>query len=108
MSDHTTEARSPCRWCGGDTLLATLAQYGARCFRCYEASCREAQPKPRIAPDKQRYGAKAWAWALKAREEAGERLTLAQQSAWRDALRPELAPRYDDEPAPSTAAEVAP
>lgn len=42
---------------------------------------------------------RAWAWALKAREEAGERLTPAQRSAWREALATALAPRYDDEPA---------
>lgn len=29
-----------------------------------------------------------WAWKLKAREEAGERLTLAQRTMWRTALAP--------------------
>jgi hypothetical protein len=34
-----SEGRLPCRWCGAPTLGATLSQYGARCFECYEAYC---------------------------------------------------------------------
>jgi hypothetical protein len=34
---------------------------------------------------------KAWAWKLRAREQAGERLTLAQREMWRAALHVELA-----------------
>lgn len=78
--------RLPCAWCKEPTLVATLTQYGARCFRCYEASCRTQQPSPAIG-DKRKGGPKAWAHSLKAREQAGERLTPAQQAAWRDALR---------------------
>ena len=33
---------------------------------------------------------KAWAWALKAREERGEPLSLVQRQFWREALRREL------------------
>lgn len=31
----------PCHWCSTPTARSTLAQYGARCFSCYEAYCRE-------------------------------------------------------------------
>lgn len=34
--------RAPCRWCGDPTARATLVNYGARCFRCYEDFCAEA------------------------------------------------------------------
>lgn len=40
-------------------------------------------------PDPQ--GPKAWAWRMRARELAGERLTLFQRQCWREALRAELA-----------------
>jgi hypothetical protein len=29
----------PCRYCGKSTLVATLSQYGARCFSCFEKYC---------------------------------------------------------------------
>jgi len=34
---------------------------------------------------------KAWAWRLRAREAAGDRLTKAQRDMWRSALRVEMA-----------------
>lgn len=75
----------PCHRCQTLTQRATLAQYGARCYRCYEAYCQEPQPSPRFMGDK-KLGDKDWAVALKAREESGERLTLAQKIMWREAL----------------------
>lgn len=36
-------------------------------------------------------GPKAWAWRLKARDFAGDRLTKFQRDAWREALKGELA-----------------
>ena len=33
---------------------------------------------------------KAWAWRLRDRENAGERLTIAQRDMWRAALKSEL------------------
>ena len=32
-------APQPCMWCGKVTLHATLVNYGARCFACFEAYC---------------------------------------------------------------------
>jgi len=78
--------RTPCLWCKSLTLVETLNQYGARCFNCYEAYCREPQPAPSVMADKRHGDPKAWAEALKQREEAGERLTLAQRDMWRAAL----------------------
>lgn len=84
-------ARRPCRFCNFPTLTSILSQYGTRCFRCYEAYCSMPQPAPATAAnniaDK-----KAWAWALKAREERDPTgMSLAQRTMWREALRPELA-----------------
>ena len=79
------ETRLPCRFCGSPTLREVLAHYGARCLECYEAYVREPQPAPRVG-DKT-IGPRAWASALKARDEAGERLTPSQREMYRDALR---------------------
>lgn len=75
----------PCRWCQTLTQRATLAQYGGRCYRCHDGYCQEPQPSPAFMGDK-KVGDKDWANALKAREEAGEALTLAQKIMWREAL----------------------
>ncbi len=87
---HTPGKPLPCRICKTLTAGATLAVYGAQCFRCYAAYCREPQPKSAFLADKRR-DPKAWARALKAREERGEHLTLAQRDMWREALKSELA-----------------
>lgn len=97
-----------CRFCGHSTPTDDLATYGARCRQCYDAYLAEANPawwpNRRLTPDERAsvirkakralatLGAnnrdpKAWAHALKAREEAGEKLSRTQREAWRDALR---------------------
>jgi hypothetical protein len=78
----------PCGWCQTMTDRAALSTYGARCFRCYQAYCREPQPGGSL-PSKAEKDAnpRAWAYALKAREEAGEPLTIVQMQAWREAIR---------------------
>ena len=85
------ELRLPCQWCSTSTLRTTLAQYGGRCFACFSAYCSEVQPKPAALSDKRVDGPKGWAWALKTRQEAGERLSLAQADMWHTALGPDLA-----------------
>lgn len=35
------ETHLPCAWCRKPTIKETLANYGARCFQCYEAYCAE-------------------------------------------------------------------
>jgi len=80
------ENRMPCRRCGTQTLVGTLNHYGARCFRCYGEYCTEPQQRPMFEADKRVGGPKAWAHALRAREEAGERLSLAQRTMWREAI----------------------
>lgn len=82
--DFTAETRLPCRWCQKQTLVSTLAEYGARCFACYEAYCRDVPPVPQMG-DKRR-GPRAWAYALRARDQRCDPLTLAQRNAWRRAL----------------------
>lgn len=83
------ELRLPCRWCHTPTLRTMLAQYGARCLQCYEAYCREPQRSPNVG-NKRDHGPKAWAHALRAREAAGERLSVAQRDMWCAALQGEL------------------
>lgn len=80
------EKRAPCGSCGTSTLVSMLGHYGARCLSCYEAYRLELQPKAAFTGDK-RSNPKGWALALKAREEAGERLSVAQRDMWRAALR---------------------
>lgn len=75
----------PCTRCQTPTAHSTLATLGARCFTCYLAFCRQQQPKVDVG-DK-RDNARSWAHALKAREDAGEKLSPAVRAMWRAALR---------------------
>lgn len=36
-----SDKRLPCATCGEVTLIATLRDFGARCFGCYQAYCRD-------------------------------------------------------------------
>lgn len=36
----------PCMSCGEPTKRETLTDFGARCFPCFKAYCREPQVKP--------------------------------------------------------------
>lgn len=97
LHDAFIDKRRPCNACGKSTLIATLSIYGARCFGCYEAYCREPQPMPASRADK-RLGPKAWAWALKAVEEASpRRLSAVQQVMWRAALHPDVARQFREQ-----------
>jgi len=79
------ERYMPCHRCSDMTHVATLTQYDAMCFRCFEAYCREPQATPKFMGDK-REGACSWAEALQKREQSGERLSLFQKTCWREAL----------------------
>jgi hypothetical protein len=47
--------RRPCLFCHRPTLIATLSNYGARCFRCYEDYCTELQPVAKhLTPEQKR------------------------------------------------------
>lgn len=76
----------PCRWCGKLASIGSLNTYGARCFKCYEAYC-QVQPDYTDTGNKND-SPKAWAHALKRREENGERLSSVQKAMWRAALDP--------------------
>jgi hypothetical protein len=73
-----------CRSCGGMSTRGQLAAYGARCFRCYESYCSAYISRPSVMGNGT--GNRAWAHALKAREESGEQLTKAAREAWRAAI----------------------
>jgi protein-arginine kinase activator protein McsA len=75
-----------CRSCGATTAFETLSSYGARCGACYADYCRAKQYFPDTG-DKRIDGPRGWAHALKRRHEQGDRLTPAQVSAYKAALR---------------------
>lgn len=108
VADDFLANHQPCRVCGVSTPYDDLADLGSRCRQCYGAFLREGNPgwmpnRP-LTPDerskvirkaraglaslgRQNRDPKAWAHALKAREESGEHLTIAQRDAWRSALQ---------------------
>lgn len=78
----------PCNGCNTLTKRSTLNTFGARCAPCYRAYCATPQPAPLLpAKGAKDLDPKAWAKALRTREERGERLTVAQRQMWRDALK---------------------
>lgn len=92
LSEHKEPIRQPCSKCEESTLLTVLAQHGGWCVGCYDAYCREPQPEPPWMADKRTGGPRAWAYALRTREESGERLTPAQKAMWRAAIGQRPAP----------------
>lgn len=111
VADDYLGKHLPCSVCGAATSKDDLSRLGARCQACYERYC--AASNPSWWPNRQLTSAereavirkaknglaklgqrpddpKRWAKALQARELAGERLSLAQQTAWRAALREHL------------------
>lgn len=105
VADEHLANFAPCTFCGRSDERENISKYGARCGECYASYCRgtsgNAAPKSlaeRIAVLQKLRGVlagtfsdpKAWARKLQAREHGGERLTLVQRQAWREAL-PEVA-----------------
>lgn len=78
------QAEMSCGFCGKRTRVATLNAYGARCFQCYEAYC--SAPQLYTDSGNKNDSPKAWAYALKRREESGEKLSSVHQMMWRSAL----------------------
>ena len=74
-----------CRYCGATAAWETLSNFGARCGSCYADYCRAQQFFPDTG-DKT-VNPRSWAHALKRRHEQGDRLTPAQVSAYKAALR---------------------
>lgn len=94
-----TDPLMACAWCQTLTKRSTLNTFGARCHACYQAYCRAPQPSPLLpAKGEKDLDPKAWAKALRTREERGERLTAAQRQMWREALKhqPALAEEEED------------
>ncbi len=93
--------RAPCQRCQQSTPKATLGHLGAMCQGCYDDYCSMGRPpEGRWSKDdklealkamrsmftKTVQDPKAWAYALKAREESGERLSSVQRTMWRAAI----------------------
>jgi hypothetical protein len=71
-----------CIFCKKQTLVETLSMYGARCFECYGEYC--ARPQDNVTRESyESAGRRAWAFKLRDRHQAGERLTKAQIDAYR-------------------------
>ena len=101
VADNYLATQMACKWCTKLTDTTELTTYGARCWACYSAYCREGQAPQyaQLTRDDKRAileklrsigmpkNPKAWAYSLKEREEAGEVLSSVQRKAWRDALR---------------------
>lgn len=108
VADDYLASHAKCTFCGSLAPHADIARFGARCQECYSAYCAEVNPSwwpnRTLSADErakvirkarrslQALGSaskspRAWAHALKAREDAGDRLTAPQASAWREALR---------------------
>jgi hypothetical protein len=73
-----TGDRLACAHCQTLTLRATLSQYGARCFGCYQAFCRTPQPYRRYTQAGGKPNAYELVQRLMDRKAAGEQLTKAQ------------------------------
>ncbi len=80
------DTHGPCKWCSKTTIKETLANYGARCYECYERYVTESTP-PGPLVEKEKYGEhRAWAYALRTRETVGASLSGAQKAMWRAVL----------------------
>lgn len=111
IADDHLANHLPCNRCGTSTPREDLERLGARCRSCFEAFQAEANPswwpnRPLTQSERAAVIRKArqglaqmgqsqrdprqWAHDLKAREDAGERLSPVQKQAWRDALRAHL------------------
>lgn len=109
VADEFLDGHKPCTLCQTTTPVNDLATYGARCRRCYDAYCAEANPRNRSAvgpmtlAEKQalirsianvgkqgQRGPKDWAYRLREREQGGAYLTRVQRTAWREALKTEI------------------
>lgn len=73
----------PCARCGRPTARATLVQYGARCFSCYEDYIKERLPEARIPKERSPLG---WAHHLKALRFQGDSMTKAQIDMYQSVL----------------------
>ena len=76
--------RHQCRYCGGEATYETLATYGARCYHCYAAYCREQRTFAEVG---RKTHPLSWADSLRRRHANGYRLTPAQIAAYSDVLR---------------------
>lgn len=74
----------PCAKCGRQTQHATLANYGARCFQCYEDYLKATPDEVQLADKSQ--DPKGWAKLLRKRELMGERIGQVRRSMWRSVL----------------------
>jgi hypothetical protein len=74
-----------CRFCGSPAPFETLVMFGARCSRCYGNYVHESIRAPKVPLDAKAHS-KAWAHNLKARLDAGERLSSVQRQMMADVL----------------------
>lgn len=74
-----------CLFCNTPTDWQTLSDHGARCFSCYQAYKRAVPKLPYVG--EKTSDPRGWAYALKRREESGEKLTQFQKQSWREVVQ---------------------
>ena len=84
-ADNPAERPGPCRQCSASATFKTRCDFGGLCAGCFRSYCD--QPVTPAPYNQTTAGPRAWAYALKAREADGDRLSPVQKSAWRDALK---------------------
>jgi hypothetical protein len=94
-----TAPRLACRACRSLTTTRTLSLYAGQCYECFAAQCLNTPISGREDLEKST-DPKAWAWRLRARELAGERLPIGEAAMWRGALAKELRTMAGDLAAP--------
>ncbi len=83
-----------CRRCDSSVSSVTASDHGGMCNRCFVAYCNEPQHRPDVGSKLR--DMRSWAYALRRRHEAGERLTQGQVACYRAAL-PEWRKEGEDE-----------
>lgn len=88
--EQHADGKVPCRQCNAPVSSGTLSDHGGMCYPCYLAYSRSAERMPAWlagVPGRNEQGPRDWARRLKARHEAGDRLSKAQIDAYTEALR---------------------
>lgn len=94
IADDFNAGNMPCTFCRATTSVQDLNTYGARCFDCYTRYCCQDRHYPTVSVVQRREmadaikaavagglrpGPREYMRAMKARQEAGERLTAGRR-----------------------------
>lgn len=94
VADDFHASNMPCTFCRATTSVQDLNTYGARCLDCYTRYCCQDRHYPKVSVEQRRamadaikaavagglrLGPREYMRSMKARQEAGERLTAGQR-----------------------------